>query len=90
MCCSDDGDLNNLSSLGHFLKGSSATLGLVKLQRSCEHIQNYGKNKDATGNRDEPDKMKCLRNIRSSLNDAELEFDEAKQLMNKFFLGADH
>lgn len=33
------GDLNKLSSLGHFLKGSSASLGLVKVQNTCEEIQ---------------------------------------------------
>jgi len=35
-------DLPKLSSLGHFLKGSSATLGLIKLKDSCERIQNLG------------------------------------------------
>jgi hypothetical protein len=39
-----------LSSLGHFLKGSSAAVGLVKLKASCEKIQNYGHKLDAEGN----------------------------------------
>ncbi|KAG6854125.1 hypothetical protein C0991_010289 [Blastosporella zonata] len=39
-------DLNHLSSLGHFLKGSSAALGLSKVQASCEKIQHYGKMRD--------------------------------------------
>lgn len=37
-----DTDLPKLHLLGHFLKGSSATLGLQHVQKSCELIQNYG------------------------------------------------
>ena len=36
-------DLQKLSQLGHFLKGSSAALGVAKVQASCEKIQHYGK-----------------------------------------------
>jgi len=32
-------DLQELSSLGHFLKGSSATLGLTKVKDMCEEMQ---------------------------------------------------
>ncbi|KAF5382571.1 hypothetical protein D9615_002882 [Tricholomella constricta] len=39
-------DLAQLSSLGHFLKGSSAALGLFKVQASCEKIQHYGQQRD--------------------------------------------
>ncbi|RXK37565.1 hypothetical protein M231_05190 [Tremella mesenterica] len=35
-------DLRKLSSLGHFLKGSSAALGIIKVQACCEKIQHYG------------------------------------------------
>ncbi|OCH92597.1 histidine-phosphotransfer domain, HPT domain-containing protein [Obba rivulosa] len=43
-------DLVKLSSLGHFLKGSSAALGVTKVQASCEQIQHYGQKRDeATG-----------------------------------------
>lgn len=35
--------LDTLSSLGHFLKGSSAALGVTKVQETCEKIQHYGK-----------------------------------------------
>jgi HPt (histidine-containing phosphotransfer) domain-containing protein len=35
-------DLAKLSSLGHFLKGSSAALGVARVQASCEKIQHYG------------------------------------------------
>ncbi|KAI0317314.1 signal transduction histidine kinase [Amylostereum chailletii] len=39
-------NLDRLRELGHFLKGSSAALGLYKVQASCEKIQNYGKLRD--------------------------------------------
>lgn len=36
-------DLEKLSSLGHYLKGSAAALGLNTISTQCERIQNYGK-----------------------------------------------
>lgn len=39
-------NLSELSSLGHFLKGSSAALGITKVQNTCEEIQHYGKKED--------------------------------------------
>lgn len=38
--------LSKLSSLGHFLKGSSAALGIIKVQNSCEKMQHYGNLRD--------------------------------------------
>lgn len=38
--------LSKLSSLGHFLKGSSAALGIIKVQASCERMQHYGNMRD--------------------------------------------
>lgn len=35
-------DLAALSSLGHFLKGSSAALGIIKVQESSAKMQQYG------------------------------------------------
>lgn len=32
--------------MGHFLKGSSAALGIRKVQNSCECMQNFGKLRD--------------------------------------------
>ncbi|KAF9921916.1 hypothetical protein BGZ65_009979 [Modicella reniformis] len=42
-------DFADMSRLGHFLKGSSAALGLVKIRGSCERLQHYGELKDAEG-----------------------------------------
>lgn len=39
-------NLEQLSSLGHFLKGSSAALGVSKVKDSCEKIQHYGQCRD--------------------------------------------
>jgi len=39
-------DLAALSNHGHFLKGSSAALGVNKVKESCTRIQNYGKLRD--------------------------------------------
>jgi len=41
-------DLGKLSSLGHFLKGSSAALGVFQVQSSCEKIQNLGQLRDGS------------------------------------------
>ncbi len=35
-----------LSNHGHFLKGSSAALGVNKVKESCERIQHYGNLRD--------------------------------------------
>lgn len=35
-------NLEKLSSLGHYLKGSAAALGLTQISEQCERIQNYG------------------------------------------------
>jgi len=39
-------DLPKLSALGHFLKGSSAALGVTHVQASCEKIQHLGQQRE--------------------------------------------
>lgn len=39
-------DLPKISSLGHFLKGSSGALGVDQVQHSCEKMQHYGQLRD--------------------------------------------
>ncbi|KAH8811756.1 signal transduction histidine kinase [Xylogone sp. PMI_703] len=78
-------DLSQLSSLGHFLKGSSATLGLTKVKDSCEKIQHYGQKKDETGTEDEPDEAKCLKKIEETLVTVKEEYDEVEKVLKKFF-----
>lgn len=43
------GDLITLSRKGHFLKGSSAALGLNRVKASCEKMQHFGNKKKANG-----------------------------------------
>lgn len=44
--CRERKDLAELSGLGHFLKGSSAALGIIRVQASCEKMQHYGACRD--------------------------------------------
>jgi osomolarity two-component system phosphorelay intermediate protein YPD1 len=80
-----DKDLAGLSSKGHFLKGSSATLGFTKIRDECEKIQNYGRKKDETGTNDEPDEEKLLRLIEEALNEVKRAYKVVEALMKKFY-----
>jgi len=79
------GDLATLSSLGHFLKGSSATLGLTKVKDSCERIQHYGQKKDKDGTADEPDEEKCLSRIKDALVIVKEEYADVEKVLKKFY-----
>lgn len=78
-------DLAALSALGHFLKGSSATLGLTKLKDSCEKLQHYGAHKDETGTFDEPDAEVCLSRSKTTIAQAKKEFEEVEKALRKFY-----
>lgn len=78
-------DLDQLSALGHFLKGSSATLGLTKVKDSCEKIQHFGARKDETGTRDEPDDEVSLRKLRTIIAQAKEEFREVERSLRRFY-----
>jgi len=78
-------DLSQLSGLGHFLKGSSATLGLTKVKDSCEKIQHFGAHKDETGTKEEPDDEKCLQNCKITIELAKMEFKEAEAALRRFY-----
>jgi len=78
-------DLRTLSSLGHFLKGSSATLGLTKVKDSCAKIQHFGQMKDEAGTADEPDEAKCLERIKETLKDVKEEYAEVEKVLKKFY-----
>jgi HPt (histidine-containing phosphotransfer) domain-containing protein len=82
---SEKKDLAQLSALGHFLKGSSATLGLTKVKDHCEKIQHYGAHKDETGTRDEPDVDVCIDNLKVSIAQAKKEFKVVERLLRRFY-----
>ncbi|KAK0740565.1 signal transduction histidine kinase [Schizothecium vesticola] len=77
-------DLERLSSLGHFLKGSSATLGFSLIRDSCQVIQQYGSHLNVDGSREE-DAAVCLGKIREALTDVKVHTAELKEKMNEFF-----
>jgi len=78
-------DLAQLSALGHFLKGSSATLGLTKVKDSCEKIQHFGANKDESGTKDEPNDDICLKRLETTIKQAKQEFAEVEKVLKKFY-----
>jgi len=76
--------LEELSSLGHFLKGSSATLGLVKIRDGCENIQRYGKQENTDGS-PLPDADKCLKLIDETLQSVKGDFTHAKTVLREHY-----
>lgn len=68
--------LGLLSSRGHFLKGSSAALGVRKVQATCEIIQNTGNIRSTASEKDMNDALKLMDNLSS---DVLKEFNEAKE-----------
>ncbi|GES59408.1 histidine-phosphotransfer domain, HPT-domain-containing protein [Aspergillus terreus] len=83
-----DKDLLELSQLGHFLKGSSATLGLTKVKEACEKIQHFGARKDETGTTDEPDDAVSLKHIKNTLAQAKKDYNEVEAFLRKLYEGS--
>lgn len=80
-----DGEyLKTLSELGHFLKGSSATLGLTKVKDSCEKIQHYGSLKDDAGTKDITEE-EAQKKLKSIIEQAKTEFTEVKDVLKEFY-----
>ncbi len=80
-------NLPELSSLGHFLKGSSAALGVSKVQLSCEHIQHYGHLQEGTvsGTVVPLSEREAIVKITESLARAREEYKEAKVWLDWFY-----
>ncbi|KAL7948233.1 putative histidine phosphotransferase HPT1p [Trichoderma barbatum] len=79
-----DKDLEKLSELGHFLKGSSATLGLIKVRDGCEKIQRYGKQENLDGS-PEPDTSVCLARVKEALTAVKSDYSEVEVGLKKFY-----
>ena len=77
-------NLEELSQLGHFLKGSSATLGLNLVRNSCEKIQHLGHFMDEKGEREETQEY-CLRGIRRELEILREEYKRDEKALKKFY-----
>lgn len=78
-------NLEELSSLGHFLKGSSAALGLTKVQNSCEQIQHFGARKDKSGLIDVLDDEVCLESIKGVFGRVKGDYEQTRVGLMKFF-----
>ncbi|KAM5348600.1 hypothetical protein ACJ41O_008424 [Fusarium nematophilum] len=81
-------DLDKLSSLGHFLKGSSATLGLVKVRDGCEKIQRYGKRENLDGS-SEPDETVCLERTEEAVKVVKKDYYEVEKVLRRFYEAVD-
>jgi osomolarity two-component system, phosphorelay intermediate protein YPD1 len=77
-------ELAALADLGHFLKGSSATLGLVYVRDSCEKIQHFGSHKDETGTLEEPDVDVCLKRLATTIKQAKTEFEDVEKVLRRY------
>jgi HPt (histidine-containing phosphotransfer) domain-containing protein len=73
--CREKKDLQTLADLGHFLKGSSAALGVWKVQASCEKIQHYGELRDEKG---DLTSEAALGKIRPLLGQVQVEYKAAE------------
>ena len=70
--------------MGHFFKGSSAAIGLAKVQASCEKIQHYGVQRDEEAKRDlKPGE--ALDKIKNQLAQLREEYTEAKRTLQDWF-----
>ncbi|KAJ5923482.1 hypothetical protein N7454_008727 [Penicillium verhagenii] len=80
-----DEDLDELSSLGHFLKGSSATLGMTHVKDGCEKIQHYGARKDETGSTSEPDDKVSLKKIDTTVKDVKIAYAKVERFLRRYY-----
>lgn len=85
LTCRSEKELKKCSDLGHYLKGSSATIGLSKVKLDCEKIQNFGNKLDATGARPQTDVTVCLKGIADALADLKEDYREAAGVLRSFF-----
>jgi len=70
--------------LGHYLKGSSAALGLSRVQSTCEKIQHCGAKRDEKLGEDlsEEDALEIMGNL---LKTVRSQYKEAKEWLVDFF-----
>lgn len=83
-------NLEKLSSLGHYLKGSAAALGLKSISTQCERIQNYGHRVNFDNFKPEKDVDKetdefWITLIQDAVNKAKSGFEESKAALDEYF-----
>lgn len=77
-------DLPSLSNLGHFLKGSSSSLGIKKVRQICEQIQHIGNLKEGNGV-GEITAADALSRLPILVDEAKRAFIEAREYLNSFY-----
>ncbi|CAD6888918.1 unnamed protein product [Tilletia controversa] len=77
-------DLGELSTLGHFLKGSSAAVGVNKVRDSCECMQQYGKMHDADGI-SQLSQQEAVEKLTSALREVKVQYKEAEIVLKRFY-----
>ncbi|EPQ27866.1 uncharacterized protein PFL1_04610 [Pseudozyma flocculosa PF-1] len=77
-------DLPELSTLGHFLKGSSAAVGVIKVRDSCECMQHYGKRHDEDGVSDLSEEV-AMQKITHTLQEVKVQYKEAERALKGFY-----
>ena len=82
MTCRKEKKCSELSSLGHFLKGSSAALGLTRVKDSCEKIQHFGAKKQADGSGTITE-SEALERIETTLQKCKVDYAEAEAYLKK-------
>ncbi|KAG5662191.1 hypothetical protein KAF25_004430 [Fusarium avenaceum] len=77
-------DLSDLSSLGHFLKGSSATLGLAKVRDGCEKMQRYGKKENVDGTPEDDEEI-CLERIKEAFEAVKSDYHDVEKALREYY-----
>ncbi|KAF4591169.1 hypothetical protein EYR40_009772 [Pleurotus pulmonarius] len=75
-------DLHELSRLGHYLKGSSAAIGIKKVQASCEKIQHCGD--DASGE-SKSVQAEALQKIAQMVSQAKKDNEKAEEWLQEYY-----
>ncbi|KAH8744598.1 hpt domain-containing protein [Diaporthe sp. PMI_573] len=79
-----DKDLKKMASLSVFLKGSSATLGFVKVNNRCEKIRQYCW-KETIGGTPWHCEEACIPHITVALEMLKTEYNELEKILKVFF-----
>ncbi|KAJ1964005.1 Phosphorelay intermediate protein [Dipsacomyces acuminosporus] len=77
-------NLPKLSELGHFLKGSSASIGIKHVRECCMHIQHLGNLQQADGE-GTIDAETALKEIIKELKTGKQEYKKAKEFLEFFY-----